>query len=125
MRVVRKPDRRAAQRWEVVFGLTGQAVGSRVTLVNVSDGGFLVRAREVFTVGDTHQVQFRSPHAGPRHVTVMARVVHVTPLPWLFSDTHLIGFEFERESKTEHAKAIERLVQDSRAVDARSKQTRQ
>jgi hypothetical protein len=111
MRMARKPDRRTSPRWQVVFGIGGQVEGLSVSLVDISDGGFLVRTRGSFTVGERRQVQFRAANGPNWAVTVAARIVHVYTLPWLLEEESMfVGFAFDEDESPEHRAAVLRLV---------------
>ena len=102
-------NRRRAPRLEVLKQIHGEllAVDVPMTLLNISEGGFLIRLQQRLTVGDVHV--FRFTPAGEQPLIRRARIVHLTPVNGL--DTAVeVGAEFVDDGRENQPEEMRRLL---------------
>jgi hypothetical protein len=113
-RVAKTPDptldRRNSPRLEVLGRIRGElhALDMPVTLLNLSDGGFLMQAAVWFTLGGTHE--FRFTVTGHPPIVLNARVVHALAASSGGQLTYVVGLEFENQDNQAVLDQIATLV---------------
>jgi hypothetical protein len=90
-------DRRRSARLEVLGRIQGElrALDLPITVLNVSQGGFLMQAPLDFPLGGSHDFRFTAPGREP--IVLTAHVVHVMSAIGAGSATYLLGLEFEQQ----------------------------
>src|SRR5438128_144684 len=102
-------ERRRSVRVEVVGGIQGETQPDNlpVALLNVSDGGFLMRTPISYLVGDIHKFRFTTDSD---LIVLRARVAHVMRVTTNGTASYMIGAEFVDHQINACAEAIDRLV---------------
>lgn len=90
-------------------------IGSEDTafnVINVSEGGLLAIGSRPLSVGDLHELRFRTATAGPAPQTWMfqARVAHCSPASENGGDTHAVGLEFVEPRTEQQQEAIAQFL---------------
>src|SRR5437764_14289305 len=112
-RIARNPDvteRRRSPRIELVEHIHGQLtpLDVPITLLNMSQGGFLLQAPQTFPIGEIHEFRF-SPAPGDR-VVLRARIVHAMRATAGGVTSYVVGLEFMDRGTAAAEQAIESLV---------------
>jgi hypothetical protein len=107
-------DRRSSPRVAPVTAIAGTSdSGDRVTLMNVSEGGFMIHGPTFYTLGHMHEFEFGAGRPdGP--LTVIGRVVHVVRVSTADGQSYVTGLEFCAWTVDDQRRAIEKLVATAR-----------
>jgi len=102
-------ERRQSPRLQILEDLHGRVVplGLEMTMRDVSLGGFSVESPIAFPVGAVHRFRFNLDDS--RLVTVVARVVHTTPVMTDRGQSYRTGLQFIT-STDEFRQAVEVLL---------------
>jgi hypothetical protein len=105
----RMSDKRRAPRLEVLKQIHGDllVVDLPMTLLNISEGGFLMGLQQRVAIGDVHE--FRFTPAGGDPLMRRARIVHLAPAKGPDVSFH-VGAEFVDEGSEDHQEEMRRLL---------------
>jgi hypothetical protein len=100
-------DRRRSARVEVLGRLRGhlRALGLPLTLMNLSEDGFLMEAPIQFLIGGSHEFRFTARGQPP--VVLTARAIHTKSERGI----HVVGMEFEDRHSAEFKTGIAVLLE--------------
>ncbi|HUR32563.1 MAG TPA: PilZ domain-containing protein [Vicinamibacterales bacterium] len=103
-------NHRRSQRLEVLSLVKGTSASGadQVTVLNVSEGGALVRSSAPLDVSDHHEFRFMSHDADAVALVFRARVAHAHPDPE--GQGSIAGIEFVGPTTWRQAEAIQRLI---------------
>jgi len=106
----RNADRRRGPRLDVVERVGGYAksVGVPVTLLNMSEGGFLMESGEPFEVGEIYGFRFTADRYAP--VMLRARIVHSVSTQAADVASYVTGVEFVERGTRSSEQGIANLV---------------
>ena len=103
-------ERRRSPRLEVLAEIHGHviALDVHITLLNISQGGFLMQAPVNFPVGAIHDFRFTARHREP--VVLPARIVHAVRATAGGTASYVMGLEFVDRGTAAREQAIEGLI---------------
>lgn len=101
-------DRRTSPRLQLISYIVGELdTGDEVSLVNISEGGLMVRGRHETAVGEVHEFRFLPEGEAP--LVFAASVVHVKKLADSDPPEFETGLRFVART-ARHQAAIRRLL---------------
>jgi len=106
-------DRRRNRRLDVVVPLEGQIVPGqdRVTLLNISEGGFLMQSPSGFPDGAIWEFRFGIENGD--ELVLRGRIAHTMRSTTSDGVSYIVGVEFVDDGSAEHARNVQRLISTS------------
>jgi hypothetical protein len=103
-------DRRRSPRLEVLEGIQGKLrpMDIPLTLLNLSDGGFMMQVPHQFQIGDVHEFRFTLGNGEP--IVLSARVIHKMRASAGGVTSYVVGLEFVDCGTVVQRQAIAALV---------------
>jgi hypothetical protein len=110
------PERRRAPRVEILGQVTGESLtlDARVTVLDLSTGGFRVETTGPLSTGEPHEFRFTLRNGVS--VIVLANVVHQRAVARRPSGTHVVGLEFldgSPQAKADRTALVDRIVAET------------
>jgi hypothetical protein len=87
--------------------------GEAVSLMNVSEGGFMIHGPSFYTLGHVHEFEFRIGQ-DTTPVTVAGRVIHVVRVSAVDGQSYVTGLEFCAWKVDDQRRAVEKLLATAR-----------